>query len=264
MGKMNASQGWHWVGAALHMARRWPAVFPVMGLIVAVIALIPWVGGLVVLFLGPALIAGTIRAAHTVQQGGTPAVGDLFSLFREGEHLGPALALCLPVVIGQVLSFFVILMGAMSALHHAGIDVHSLQSDPQKFIAVMSHGPMLICGLLALVIMLLAYGFLFTAIARVGLDKHAPFPAMGESFGQMWRHLGVWLIMMLTLFLCMFIPASIGMLIGLPTLAELLVYIVLYTLLGPTLYAAYRTLLGTGAGDATSDRPRAPPPSFEA
>lgn len=266
MRKTTASQGWHWVGTALAMARKWPSVFPVMGLIVAGIALIPWIGGLITLFLGPALLAGTMRAAHGADQGNTPRVSDLFSLFREGERLGPVLVLCLPIIIGQVLAFIVILIGAMSALHQAGIDVHSLQTDPQQLVAVMSHGSVLLCVLLALLIMLLAYGFLFTAIARVGLDKRDAFAAMGESVGHMWRNIGAWLVMMLALFLCMFVPACLGLLVGLPVVARLLVNIVLYTILGPTLYAAYRALFGSpdAKTDAENAGPRPPSPSFEA
>lgn len=267
MGKVSASHGWHWVGQAVALARRFPAVFPVMGLVMSLIAWIPWIGGPVLLFLGPSLIAGTIVAARQADTGGKPGVGDLFARFREGERLGPTLALCLPIIGGQLLGGLTAGVALVSAMHRAGIKLVAVEQDPQKLASLVD--PALLGWIaLAVIIMLAAYGFLFTAIARVSLDKQEAMPAMGESIRATGHHFGAWLVMMLTLFLSMFIPACIGLLIGLPSLASLLVYAVLYTLLGPTLYFAWRDLFGPR--DAAQDRqassgtPQPPPPSFEA
>lgn len=264
MGKMGASRGWHWVGQALSLARRWPTVFPLMGLIVGGIALIPWIGGMVLLFLGPSLIAGTILAAQRADAGHQPAVGDLFARFRDGERLGPTLTLCLPTVAGQFVGGLVGGIALLSAMRSHGIDIHDLESDPQKFVSAL--GPSLLgWGALAMVIMLVAYAFLFTSIARVALDKQEAMPSMGESARQAARHPAAWLVMMLTLLLCMFVPACIGLLVRLPLLASLLVYTVLYTVLGPTLYFAWRDLFGGSPERGTKPSPPSgPPPSFEA
>lgn len=51
-----AGSGWTWVQQALALIKRWPQVFLLMGLILGVIAAVPFLGGLVILILGPALI----------------------------------------------------------------------------------------------------------------------------------------------------------------------------------------------------------------
>ncbi|NII12215.1 BPSS1780 family membrane protein [Oleiagrimonas sp. C23AA] len=272
MAKVRAGQGWHWVGQALGMARKYPGIFPVMGLIVSAIALVPLLGGLAIAILGPALVAGSVIATRDATAGRKPQIGQLFQLFAE-QRAGGGIALCLPVILSQIVAGMV-LVGAVSArLTRAGVDLKSLESNPSELMQNLTQyiGPGFLGWIIvAVIIALIGYAFAALAIPRVGLDRKPAMQAMAESFRTVRRHWGAWLLTGLALFLCMFIPVVVFYVLGSSLIAQFVANAVLYTLLGPTLYFAYSDLYG-GPDAATDDHGTAPdasapppPPSFEA
>lgn len=260
MGKVESGRGARWVGQALGLVGRWPQVFLPMGLIVGVIYLVPLLGGLVLLVLGPSLLAGAVIAARDADRGGQPAFGQLFELFREEGRLGQGLRLCLPMIGGQVLAGFLIGIPVARAMLRAGVDIKALESQPEMIVEIMG-GSLFAWALVALLVVLFAYAFTATAIARVALDRYAAMAAMAESLGLVRANLGAWVVTALLLFVGMFVLAMFSMMLGIPTLVQALCYAALYTVLGPLLYFAWRDLCdGAQAGSP----PSSPPPVLEA
>jgi hypothetical protein len=260
MSKVESSRGMRWVGQALGLVRRWPQVFLPMGLIVGAIYLIPLLGGLVLLILGPSLLAGAVIAARDADRGDRPAIGQLFELFREEGRLSQGLRLCLPMVGGQVLAGFLIGIPVARAMMQAGIDIKALESQPEMILGIMG-GSLFVWALVALLVVLFAYAFTATAIARVALDRREAMAAMAESLRLVRANLGAWVVTALLLFAGMFVLAMFSRVLGVPTLVQALCYAALYTVLGPLLYFAWRDLC---AGAQAGGPPPSPPPVLEA
>ena len=256
--KVSAARGWHWLVQAVTLVSRHAGVFGAMGLIVAVIYIIPLLGGLIMLILGPALIAGSIIAARDADHGGRPGVGQLFALFQEDGRTREALKLCIPLVAGKVLASFVIGIGMARVLLRAGLDMKAIESQPEVLIHALqgSFGDLVWWLLVALLIMLAAWAFSVSAIARVALDRAEPFAAMAESFRLSVRNAGAWLLAGFALMLGVFV-VSIPLLLGAHLLlAQMLINVLVYSLLGPLLYFAWRDLCQTSEHSAPT-----PPPS---
>lgn len=260
MGKVESSRGMRWIGQALGLVRRWPQVFLPMGLVAGAIYLVPLLGGLVLLILGPSLLAGAVIAARDADRGGQPSFGQLFELFREEGRLGQGLRLCLPMVGGQLLAGFLIGIPVAQAMLRAGVDIKTLESQPEMIIELMG-GNLFAWALAALLIVLVAYAFTATAIARVALDRREAMAAMAESLRLVRANLGAWVVTALLLFAGMFVLAMFSMMLGVPALVQALCYAALYTVLGPLLYVAWRDLCD---GTQTGRPPSSPPPVLEA
>jgi hypothetical protein len=259
MNRVSAGRGWQWVMMALGLLRRWPGVFGMSGLIAAAVSMLPLVGGLTLMVLGPALIAGTVIAAQRATRGETPHLSDAFTLFREQGRLGPAMALCLPIIAGQLIIGITIGMMIASAAMKAGIDLHSAALEKELAQLVMNMGTSLFgWAMFALAVVVLSYAFVVTAIPRVGLDRSDAFPAMGESFRTVLRRPGAWLLAALGLFLCLFVPSTLLVMTRSLLLMQLVTTTIFYALLGPTLYFAYRDLYGQP--DTTRGTASSPPP----
>lgn len=261
MAKVSAGRGWHWVGQAIRMAVRQPGIFPVMGLIVAVISLVPILGGLVITILGPALVAGSVLAARDCDLGRTPRIAQLFQLFAE-QRAGAAMALCIPVILSQLVAGMIVAGAIMSRLSEAGVDLKTVEADPTRLVQFFD-ASMFGWVLLAVVVTLIGYAFTVLAIPRVGLDRAAAPAAMRESFAAVRSNWSAWLLAAVGLFLCMFVPMLVFYALTSAVIAQFVANAVIYTLLGPTLFAAYRDLRGNPAAAGEHEHPM-PPPSFEA
>lgn len=252
--KVRSGRGAHWVGQALAMVGRWPGVFVPMGLIVGAIYLIPLLGGLVVLILGPALLAGAVIAAREADRGGRPGVGHMFQLFQEEGRVGQGLRLCVPLVAGQLLASFLIGIPVARAMLRAGLDLKAVESQPQVIVGLMGSGLLLWIGL-AVLVMLVAYAFTATAIAQVALNRRPAFAAMAESLRLVCHSAGAWIVTALLLFAGMFVLAMVVTAFGVPVLALALCYAALYAVLGPLLYIAWRDLCDASAAAGAPPTP---------
>ncbi len=91
--KVDAGKGFAWITGAVELIFKNPLVFLVMGLIFAVIGIVPILGSLALLVIGPALLGGMVYAARE-QAAGRPAdIAQLFQAFREPGKIGPILLL---------------------------------------------------------------------------------------------------------------------------------------------------------------------------
>lgn len=256
---IGAGHGLKWLLEALGMVRRWPGTFLAMGLIMAVISLVPYLGGFAILFLGPALLAGIATAADTAWRGRTPATHQLFTMFQETAQRNEALKLCLPLVIGKLVAVMVLVVAVSRIMARRGMDVHALEGHPEKVLALFTDSSMPGWLALAVAIVLLAWTFTALAIPRVALRGEAAFAAMGESFRRVWRSIGAWIVAAILLFAGLVLLSMLLMLTHIMAIVQLGLYTALYAVLGPLLHAAWRDLDGSRVD--THHAPPAPPTS---
>lgn len=83
-----ASRGIEWIVKAIQLILANPAPFALMGLIMAVIGVVPVLGSLALAILGPALYGGIVWAARAQRQGETARFEQLFQAFHEDGKLG--------------------------------------------------------------------------------------------------------------------------------------------------------------------------------
>jgi hypothetical protein len=264
MRKVRIGAGLEWLREASGIVRAHPAEFLGMGAIMTVIAVIPLLGSLVMLFLGPALIAGTIHAAHQAAQARKPRIGQLFQVFQEGDRVGSYIALCLPLLgAGIVLAIM---------LHNAGITAQML-SDPKALQATMEAffgtGKGVVFLLVAIVVMLIAGMLTFLATPSILLDRKPAFVAMKNSFRACAGNFGAFFIALFLLGLgIQILHLLLGLLLP-NLLATVLAYTPYYALVGPLAYVAYRSIFSNPEADAAGPASSQPPPpptrhSFEA
>ncbi|MCK9366619.1 MAG: hypothetical protein M0P72_05675 [Metallibacterium scheffleri] len=198
MRKVPASQGIQWITTALRLFGRHFTVFFMLGLLLVLISQIPYLGTIVILLLGPALLAGIVYAAAQAAQGARPGPGMLFKGF-DGSHRLPSLvALCLPS-IGLLLLIVIAFSGVMlSAVGHDPAKLQAMQSDPAAMLALLrTHAVPLLVIVLAGA--LLNTALTLFAVPQVMLRQQGGFAAMGQSLRAVWHNLGALALMMLGL-----------------------------------------------------------------
>ncbi|KGI76612.1 BPSS1780 family membrane protein [Oleiagrimonas soli] len=266
MRKVDVGASIEWIGAAFAAVRAHPAAFLVMGLIFTVIPLVPLLGGIVILLLGPALLAGMIYAAREADQGRTPKVGHLFQAFQDGDRIGSLIALCLPV-FAALLLMIVVAMPIIIAIANSGqIDAQTL-SD-QAALAAALHpilsamaGRLLLTLVLIVVIAFVAGMLTFLAAACIMLGRDPAFVAMRKSFAACARNFGAYLITVLLLGLGLGLLRIVLSQLLPEILAAVLTSTPYYALLGPLTYAAYRSIFGDDTSAPVNEAAPPPPPS---
>lgn len=256
-----------WIRDAFATVGGHPLEFVTMGLIMATIAMIPLLGFLTLLFLGPALIGGMIYAAGENAHGRKPQVGQLFRVFQEGERLGSFVALCLPIVIGA----FVLLLFAIPLVvyaMHNGLLSEQMRSDPVAMNAALKqllfhHRAGMLYLAVMLIVLFLVEMTTFLAIPAVMLRRKRASEAIRLSFSACRRNLGAFLVALLLFGAALQVLAHVLDLF-LPGLwASYLASMCYYTLLGPLSHAMFVDIFGdAGAADVSADA--APGDTFEA
>ncbi|MHB1617182.1 MAG: BPSS1780 family membrane protein [Metallibacterium sp.] len=195
MRKVTASQGIQWIATALRLFGRHFTVFFMLGLLLVLISQIPYLGTIVILLLGPALLAGIVYAAAQAAQGTRPGPGMLFKGFDGSHRLSSLVALCLPL-IGLLLLIAIAFSGVMlSAVGDDPAKVQALQSDPTAMLALLrTHALPLLVIMLAGA--LLNTALTFFAVPQVILRQQGGFAAMGQSLRAAWHNLGALALML--------------------------------------------------------------------
>ena len=195
MRKVPASQGIQWIATALRLFGRHFTVFFMLGLLLVLISQIPYLGTIVILLLGPALLAGIVYAAAQAAQGTRPGPGMLFKGFDGSHRLSSLVALCLPS-IGWFLLIVIAFSGVMlSAIGDDPAKVQALQSDPTAMLALLrTHALPLLVIMLAGA--LLNTALTFFAVPQVILRQQGGFAAMGQSLRAVWHNLGALALML--------------------------------------------------------------------
>lgn len=263
--RVPASAAIDWIRGGIDYPKRWPAVFLVMGLITAIIFMIPFLGGLAALILGPALIGGTVAAAYTADRGGQPAIGQLFQAFQGGDRLGAMIALCIPTVVAAlILAVLLFIFGLGAALGGGANAASGTLSSPGALFAVLG-ASMLILIPVSIVLMLAAYAYTFFAIPRLMLGNGEAFPAMRESFAACRANLGAFILTCVLLVVGLFVVAFVlGIIFGalhLRWVGELLTGTAIYSIIGPVLYTAFKAVLGVDEAAVAVPPPAPEPPA---
>lgn len=258
--KVAAGQGWQWIAQALDVLKKHPVPFLAMGLMIAIIGTIPVLGGLVVLILGPALIAGTCYAAQQADQGKTPEIGHLFRGFQESDRIGSLIALCIPTVVGLVT------MGILAGIFVAGAVVSAsggfmeqAQANPMLLLTAMGASALLLVPLL-IIIALAIYALTFFAIPRTLLERPDAFANMKESLAACRSNFGAFIVAIVLLLAGVIVLSVIFRVLHLGLVGDVLVSTALYAVLGSTLYFGYREVFGGVASEPASVQTPAPPP----
>jgi hypothetical protein len=257
--KTDAGSGINWLVEGFRIVFSVPAVFLVMGLILALISFVPLLGGLVMAICGPALSGGIIHAAREHAQGRKPEIGQLFRAFQEPGKAGPMLLLCLPGFVGGfallLLAFIfgagALLGGGLAAIGHDGSGAHVLGA---------LGGGLLVFALIALLIALAVYALQFFAIPRVMLDNVEPFAAMKESLSTCLANVGAFLVYVIVLGVACVVAFTVFALI--PLLGWIAVAALLMALTPCAQFVAWRQVFGDAAASAAGTPP-APPASVQ-
>lgn len=257
--KVAAGQGWQWIAQALDVLKKHPVPFLAMGLIMGIISVIPVLGGLVVLILGPALIAGTCYAAQQADQGKTPEIGHLFRGFQESDRIGSLIALCIPTVVGLVT------MGILAGIFLAGAFVSAgagfmdqAQANPMVLLTAMGASALLLVPLL-IIIGLAIYALLFFAIPRTLLERPDAFANMKESLAACRSNFGAFIVAIVILLAGVIVLSLIFSALHLGRIGDILVSTGLYAVLGSTLYFGFREVFGGVTSEPASVQPPVPP-----
>lgn len=251
--RLDAGQGVAWITQAAQLLLRNPTPFALMGLVVAVGAMVPVLGGLALAIFGPALNGGIMTAARDQAAGRTVDFQQLFEAFRQPGKLPKMVMLCLPAVIagGIVVVLAVLLIG--SALLAAGV---SAATDANALAGISLGFGGLLFAALALAIGLAAFALVFFATTRVMLHGVEPVQAMKDSWQASLANVGPLLIYLVLLFVSMLV---LHMVFG--WISVLLTQLALVTVYTPL--AATAMLLASEQVFGSEQPPSAPPPVIE-
>jgi uncharacterized membrane protein len=243
--RVAAGNGIQWLSGAINLVMQNLGVFIVMALITAVILIIPILGGLTMLILGPALYGGYIYAAHKQATGGRAEIGDLFAAFNQPGKIGPMIMLCLPGIAAGVLMLLLVVLGAGGAI------LSGVFSSGGSAAAGIGSSIFLV-ALLGLAVGLGMFALMFYAIPRVMLDGVEPIQAMKDSFAAALGNIGAMILFALVFCVAYFI------LVLIPILGWLVLLLVGLPISVISMYFAYRDVFGPSNHAAVS--PSAPPP----
>ncbi|HMM68535.1 MAG TPA: BPSS1780 family membrane protein [Dokdonella sp.] len=238
--KIPAGSGIEWIGGAFQQILGNPVVFLVMGLIVAAIGIVPLLGGLVTIVLGPALYGGIVYAAREQDEGRNADIGQLFRAFSEPGKIGPMIMLCLPSIAGAVLLFVLLVIFVGGALLGGGLSSLSSGSSAALLGALGGSALLLIPFMLA--IALAIYALQFFAIPRVMLEGVEPMAAMKQSFSDCLANAGAFLVFIVVLMVGVVVLSVVLAVLGF--LGSLLVFTLVAPLAGCGLYLAWKQAYG--------------------
>jgi hypothetical protein len=242
---VDAGRGIEWIKQIVEVIKGNPAAFLLMGLIPAVIAIIPFLGGLALLLLLPTFYAGIAYAAREQDQGRPADVKHLFQGFNEPGRIGPLVTLCLPQVAAMVVMLIlgVVLVGG--AMLGGGLGA-SGNINPAALLGGMGFGFLLLM-LIGIAVGIAVFMAVLFAIPKVMFDGDAPFPAMQASFSAALANLVPIIVFGLVVGIAIVIVAA---LIGwIPVFGMIAVLTLVYAVIGVAHYVIWRDVYGARAAD---------------
>ena len=246
-----ASNGVTWITEGVALILKNPGPFVLMGLVMAVVGIIPILGSLALAIIGPALYGGIAWAAREQARGGTAQFDHLGQAFREEGKVGPMLLLCLPGIVCGVIAGIVIVIFAAIAL--AGAGVSAATESPAALFASLGIGGLLVF-VVVMAVALVAFALTFFAIPDVMFARNDAFAAMKESVRACLANVGAALLYLLVLVLAFFIATFVLSLVS-AILAQLLVMIVVAPVAAASMYLAWKDVYG----ETTAELPAVPP-----
>lgn len=255
---MGGGHGIEWLKQAVGVIQKNPVAFLVMGLIVAILAMIPLIN-LVVVILMPTFYAGIAYAARQQESGGAADIKHVFQGFSEPGRMGPLLTLCLPyVAVGLVVGIAAMVIG-FGAVASAGL-ASGAEPNMGAIFGAMGAGLFVVValGIAGAVIAMMLTVF---AVPLVMFEGRDAFPAMKESFAAASANLIPLIVFVVLIFVA--ILAITVLLGGIPVLGVLIMLAVLataYALIGIAHWLCYRDVFGGRSAVASSANVMPPPP----
>lgn len=285
MRKVPASAGAEWLLATFRLLKRSPAGFGALGAIYAGLWLAIILAAtaapnaalplqVVMMLMGPLLLAGMIFAAHEVDHGGGATPAHLMAAFRTGKA-GRVITTLIPqVLVLLVCMLLLVAIVGMDNLDRLAALMTKLQAEAQKggqvdpaLFADLPAGRMLLWLLLVLVIGVFSTLLTLTVIPDMLFGDVGLVTAMRRSFGACLRNLAA-VAVFLVLGMVVLFAAAIGLGLVVGTLGLILGDAAVLVgqaitngffacFLSGAMYHAWKGLLGPA--DAGADAPTAPP-----
>lgn len=228
-----ASAGWQWIREAFGLVGAkpgfWIGTFLLLLVVFIALALVPIIGQLVTMFVGPFVIAGYANAARQQANGAGPAIEHLMIGFRERPGTLVAVAL---LYLAATLVVAVVMVAVLFAILGTGMLAGGGEIDPA--LLAESWPFLAIVWLLALGLMIpliMAYWFAPALVVFDGLDA---IPAMRASFFGCLRNILPFLVYGLAM-LPIAIIAAIPLFLG---------FLVVFPMVLATYYTAWRGVFG--------------------
>ena len=222
-----AGHGWSWIAEGWELFKRQPGVWIGIVLIAFVIfilvALIPFVGGLLLSLFGPVFGAGIMIGCKSLDSGGQLEIGHLFAGFK--EKTGTLIA------VGSIyLGASLVVMLVVGVTMGVGMAAMMGQGDPQQ---------MQTMGMTMVLAMLITFALLLPVVMAIWLasplvvfHEQGAVEAMKGSFFGCLKNIVPFLVYGIVMFVLM-ILASIPLGLG---------WLVLGPVFGASIYASYRDI----------------------
>jgi uncharacterized membrane protein len=227
-----AARGWDWIVAGWNLFKKQPGMWIgllVVGMIIFfVMAIIPFIGSLASMVLGPVFAGGVLLGCKALDEGAELQLGHLFAGFREKfGTLAAVGAIYLAAVIVIALVVGLVTGAGMFALMAGG--------NPGAGATAGAMMGMLLAVLLMLALLLPVFMAMWFAPALVVLQERGAVEAMKESFSGCLKNIVPFLLYSVVLFVASIvaaIPLGLGYLVLLPVVAG-------------SVYASYRDIYFT-------------------
>lgn len=246
-----ASHGWRWMkeAADLFMEEQslWTSMPLVQAICITLLALIPVLGGLLSVLIGPVFIGGLMLAAHGQQQGQPLRFAALFDGF--GPKRGQLLAVGGLQMVAALIIGVVVGVGAIAVARF---------NEPMQAVAMVANSPFMALFLgIAVLLVAVAMGMAFWfAPCLVAIGDKTAWQSIGISFGATLRNWSAFLVFGLVSLAALVVVMVVLLVAGFIfqfalrfNIPEFVLQIGLLVLLSPiiglftlTLYTAYRDI----------------------
>jgi uncharacterized membrane protein len=227
-----AGNGWTWIVSGWELFKKQPGMW--IGIVVVamilffVMALIPFLGSLATMVLGPVFAGGVMLGCKALDEGGELEFGHLFAGFK--EKLAPLAA------VGAIYLVAVVVIALVVGLvTGAGLFALMGGGDPGAAATAGAAMGLLLAVLLMLALLLPVFMAMWFAPSLVVLQDRGAVDAMKESFAGCLKNIVPFLLYGVVLFVASIvaaIPIGLGYLVLLPVAAG-------------SVYAAYRDIYFT-------------------
>lgn len=268
--KVPASSGAEWLLGGFALLRKSPLGLGLLGAIFGVLALaanlamqgqqvqLAMLLQLVMVLVGPLLVAGMIYAAREVDEGRGATPLHLLRGVQEGKA-ARLLSTLLPQIIAAVVCVvLLILMIGPTQLQRIMVIAAEIQGQANPDPALVNElplGKLALWGLIAFVLGILASFFTFTAIPEMMFGDSGALAAMKRSFQVCTRNLGAMIVFFLLLivaaialnFAVLLVAVIVKLIAGqqaMQIVAQLLLLAILMPVVTGAMYHAWKQLLG--------------------
>lgn len=235
-----AHDGWGWYVCAWVLFVRNPGMWIALALIYMLVTLVlirgvPFIGGVVMSLISPALLGGMMFAAREVELGRKLDLVYLFRAFSDDTKTAPmiilgAITLGMWMVIAMAMAFFLVGL-FFDVFSKSGLDPENI--DPELLLQVVNSTPFFIGTFVVLSLWMVGAMATFYSPALVMLRGMDPFAALIASFKAARRN---WLSLLLVFFT---ISAVLFVVAILPFFIGLIVFLPIYFI---ATYCSYRTV----------------------